>query len=71
MESYEGVIMVKLSVNKQGKVLHVRPGVKETTISSPKLYRECESAFLEAQFNSLVDGPERQLGYVTVSFKNR
>lgn len=42
-----------------------------TTISSPKLYRECERAFLEAQFNPLVDGPERQIGYVTVSFKKR
>lgn len=70
-EAFEGVIVLELTVNKQGKVLNVRPGVKGTTISSPKLYRECERAFLEAQFNPLVDGSERQVGYVTVSFKNR
>lgn len=70
-ESFEGVIVVELTVNKEGKVLSVRPGVKGTTISSAKLFRECERAFLEAQFKPLVDGPELQVGFVTVHFKNR
>lgn len=70
-ESFEGVVVVELVVNKEGKVLSARPGVKGTTIASAKLFRECERAFLEAQFKPLVDGPELQVGFVTVHFKNR
>lgn len=69
--NWQGVVVVEVTVNRQGKVLHVRPGVKGTTVSSPELFKECERAFLEAQFNPVVDGPERQVGYVTINFKRR
>lgn len=69
--NYSGKVVLEIAVNRKGKVVSVRPGVKGTTFSSHELFMECEKAFLNAQFNEIKDGPERQIGNVVINFKNR
>ena len=62
---------VEIGVDRQGKVVSARAGVKGSTISNTALNLECERAFLEAQFNARKDAPEIQRGIVMIEFKTR
>jgi len=64
----QGTVIVKIWVNKDGKVVNARVNVTGTTTSNTKLQNLAISAALKATFNSNPDGPEVQTGTITYQF---
>ena len=64
----QGTVVVKIWVNKNGKVVNARVKVTGTTTSSTKLQNLAISAALKATFNSNPEGPEVQTGTITYQF---
>lgn len=67
--AHSGNVAVEINVDRQGKVVFARAGVRGTTIADPELNLQCEHALLEAKFNAVKDGPEIQRGTVFFKFK--
>jgi hypothetical protein len=64
-----GTIMVKIQVNKQGRIIGATAGAKGTTFSNDALYRKCELSMLNASLNTITNGPEIRIFYVPFVFK--
>jgi len=64
----QGTVVVKIWVNKSGKVVNARVKVSGTTTSNTKLQNLAISAALKATFNANPDGPEVQTGTITYQF---
>jgi len=64
----QGTVVVKIWVNKDGKVVNARVNVTGTTTSSTQLQNLAISAALKATFNSNPEGPEVQTGTITYQF---
>jgi colicin import membrane protein len=65
----EGIVVVEITVNRDGKVTNATPGVKGSTIVDNTLYSAAKKAALESRFNLKNDAPERQIGTITYHFK--
>lgn len=65
----EGVVVVKIQVNQQGKVVKAIPGVKGTTNASDCLLNPAKRAALDTRFNSDSNAPYVQTGYIIYEFK--
>lgn len=63
----EGTVVVKIIVDKTGKVTSAEPGVRGTTIMNPRLLNEAKQAALRAKFNPSENAPAFQQG--TISYK--
>ena len=65
----EGRVVVKIIVDRNGKVIDATPGVKGTTNNHPCLLESArKTAFLHS-WNSDFKAPSQQVGFVVVNFK--
>jgi len=65
----EGIVVVEITVNREGKVINATSGVKGSTIVDNTLYSAAKKAALESKFNIKSDAPDRQIGTITYHFK--
>ncbi len=64
-----GIVVVKIEVNQQGKVINAIPGAKGTTNNASCLMEPARRAALATKFNSDADAPVKQTGYIEYEFK--
>lgn len=64
----EGVVVVKITVNKYGKVTAAEPGVRGTTIMNQQFWNEAKQAALKAKFNIDENAAAFQQGTITYRF---
>jgi hypothetical protein len=64
-----GVVVVEITVDRNGKVVGARGGVRGSTITDDYLVTKCESAAMKATFSAKSDAPEKQFGHITFNFK--
>lgn len=64
-----GKIAVEVRVDRDGKIISARAGVRGTTITNNELFEKCERAALGAQLNRLEKAPPVQSGVIVFSFK--
>ena len=64
----EGIVVVEIIVDENGKVIKATPGQRGSTTTSAKLYALARQAAKEAKFNSSPDGIKEQRGTYTFVF---
>lgn len=64
----EGRVVVKITVDKQGRVIEAIPGVKGTTNSAPCLLEPAKKTALSYRFNPDAKAPKRQIGFIVINF---
>jgi hypothetical protein len=64
-----GEVVVRIEVNRNGKVIRAIPGQKGTTNTSPCLLEPAKRAALNTKFNSDTNAPSKQFGFITYVFK--
>jgi outer membrane biosynthesis protein TonB len=65
----EGIVVVEITVDKTGKVVTAKPGVKGSTIVDNTLYAAAKKAALQSKFNLKDDAPDIQVGKLVYHFK--
>ncbi len=63
-----GVVIVKVTVDKNGNVTNAEPGARGTTIMNQKFWNEAKQAALKAKFNMSQNAPAFQQGTITYRF---
>jgi colicin import membrane protein len=66
--SEEGTVVVKITVDKNGKVTVAEPGQRGSTTMNPDLLDAAKRAALQAKFNVDNDAPAFQTGTITYRF---
>jgi len=64
----EGIVVVKITVDKYGKVTSADPGARGTTIMNQQFWNEAKQAALKARFNADESAPAFQQGTITYRF---
>jgi outer membrane biosynthesis protein TonB len=64
----EGNVYVEISVDKNGRVISARPGVKGTTNSAPCLLESARKAALKTKFSADSNAPVKQVGLIIYNF---
>lgn len=64
----EGIVVVSITVNKNGKVVDAVAGVKGTTNSNPCLLKPAKEAALRTTWNSDKNAPANQKGTIIYKF---
>ena len=64
----EGIVVVKITVDKFGSVTAAEPGTRGTTIMNKKFWEEARQAALKAKFNSDNNAAAYQQGTITYKF---
>ncbi len=64
----EGIVKVKITVDKYGNVTAADPGVRGTTIMNQSFWNEAKQAALKAKFNVDESAPAYQQGTITYKF---
>lgn len=65
----DGRVVVKIVVDRNGKVIKAEPGVKGTTNNAPCLLEPARKTALMHQWNLDSKAPSQQIGFVVVNFK--
>jgi len=65
----EGIVVVRITVNRNGKVIDADPGVKGTTNTNPCLLKPALKTALLHEWYPDKNAPERQVGFVVINFK--
>ncbi len=65
----EGRVVVRIVVDRNGKVIKATPGVKGTTNNAPCLLEPARKTAFLHQWNLDAKAPSQQIGYVVVNFK--
>jgi outer membrane biosynthesis protein TonB len=65
----EGRVVVKITVDRNGKVVSATPGVKGTTNSHPCLMEPARKTAFLHKWNLDSKAPNQQIGFVVVNFK--
>lgn len=65
----EGRVVVKIIVDKNGRVVSATPGVKGTTNNSPCLLDPAKKTAFMHKWNLDSNAPSQQIGFVVVNFK--
>ncbi|MFS4448963.1 energy transducer TonB [Maribacter sp. 2307UL18-2] len=65
----EGRVVVKIIVDKNGRVVSATPGVKGTTNNSPCLLDPAKKTAFLHKWNLDSNAPSQQIGFVVVNFK--
>ncbi|WP_350287083.1 energy transducer TonB [uncultured Croceitalea sp.] len=65
----DGRVVVKIVVDRNGKVIKATPGVKGTTNSAPCLLEPARKTAFMHKWNLDSDAPSQQIGFVVVNFK--
>ena len=63
-----GKIVVEIIVDRNGKVVSARPGVKGTTISNKTQQEQARLAAMRTKFSSNPDAPAHQKGNITFNY---
>ncbi len=63
-----GLVIVKVTVDKNGKVTAAEPGARGTTIMNEKFWNEAKQAALKAKFNVSQNAPAFQQGTISYRF---
>jgi len=64
----EGIVVVKVTVDKYGKVTQADPGARGTTIANRQFWNEAKQAALRAKFNVDENAPAFQQGTISYRF---
>ncbi|MCG1037789.1 energy transducer TonB [Polaribacter sargassicola] len=64
----EGTVVVRIVVDKNGKVVSAEPGYKGTTNSDPCLLKPAKEAALQTKWNADDEAPSRQVGTIIYKF---
>jgi colicin import membrane protein len=64
----EGIVVVEITVDRNGNVVSAEPILKGTTTQNSYLWKMARQAALKAQFNSDGDAPAYQKGTITYHF---
>lgn len=64
----EGIVVVKITVDKNGNVTAAEPGVRGTTIMNQKFWQEAKQAATKAKFNTDDNAQAYQQGTITYRF---
>lgn len=64
----EGIVVVRIEVDTNGKVISAVPGVKGTTNNSPCLLEPAKKAALATQWNPDGNAPNKQVGLIRYKF---
>lgn len=64
----EGIVVVSIEVDKNGKVIKAIPGVKGSTNTSPCLLKPAKEAALRTKWNPDGNAPSRQKGTIIYKF---
>jgi protein TonB len=64
----EGIVVVRITVDRNGKVVRAIPGVKGTTNTAPCLSKPAKEAALSTVWNSDGDAPKIQTGTIIYKF---
>ncbi|WP_159950302.1 energy transducer TonB [Polaribacter septentrionalilitoris] len=64
----EGIVVVRIQVDKSGKVIYARPGEKGTTNSAPCLFKPAKAAALKTRWNVDENAPAKQTGTIIYKF---
>jgi hypothetical protein len=64
-----GTIMVKIQVNKSGRIVNAQAGARGTTFRNAALEDKCENAMLRASLNPITKGPDIRIFYVPFVFR--
>lgn len=65
----EGVVIVKVTVDKNGNVTAAEPGARGTTIMDQRFWNEARQAALKARFNVDNNAPAFQQGTISYRFR--
>ncbi len=65
----EGRVVVKIVVDRNGKVISATPGVKGTTNNNPCLLEPAKKTAFMHKWNLDSNAPNQQVGFVVVNFK--
>ncbi|MEM7382474.1 MAG: energy transducer TonB [Bacteroidota bacterium] len=65
----EGRVVVKIVVDRTGKVVSATPGVKGTTNNDPCLLEPARKTAFKHRWNQDSKAPSQQIGFVVVNFK--
>ena len=65
----QGVVVVRITVNRQGDVVHAEPGVKGTTNTHPCLLQPAKETALLHKWFPDSKAPTQQIGFVMIQFK--
>ncbi len=65
----EGRVVVKIYVNRQGRVIKAIPGVKGSTNNAPCLLQAAKYAALKTRWTEDTKAPETQIGKIIYNFK--
>ena len=65
----EGIVVVRIVVDRNGKVIKATPGEKGTTNNAPCLLEPAKKTAFLHQWNLDSNAPSQQVGFVVVNFK--
>ena len=65
----QGVVVVRITVNRNGDVVTADPGVKGTTNTHPCLLKPAKSTAMLHKWYPDNDAPAQQIGFVVIQFK--
>lgn len=65
----EGIVVVRITVDQNGRVIAAQPGVKGTTNSHPCLLAPAKATALKHQWNMDFNAPNKQIGFIVIKFK--
>ncbi|GLU43777.1 energy transducer TonB [Allomuricauda sp. NBRC 101325] len=65
----EGRVVVRITVDRSGKVIQAEPGVKGTTNNAPCLLDPAKKTAMLHQWRPDSNAPAQQIGFVVVNFK--
>ena len=65
----DGRVVVRILVDRNGKVVQATPGVKGTTNNAPCLLEPARKTALLHKWNLDAKAPSQQIGFVVVNFK--
>ena len=64
----EGIVIVKIFVNKKGKVIYAEVDLKGSNTTDPQLWKNAKEAALITTWQSDDTAPEKQVGYIKYRF---
>ncbi|MDR0438212.1 MAG: hypothetical protein LBH22_07940 [Bacteroidales bacterium] len=64
----QGVVVVRITVNRDGVVVRAEPGAQGTTTTSTFLHQTAKEAALKSRFSVDRNAPEQQVGTITYRF---
>ena len=63
-----GLVVVRIEVNRQGKVINAEPGIRGTTNTHPCLLEPAKKIALSHKWPADSDAPTTQVGFVSINF---